>query len=74
MLQLLFDNGEFNLIDVISFRNTTNKRLLTTTDINVLYSVYNALFNKNNPVSLISAELTNAKTDSDISNILKKLC
>ena len=66
MLQLLFDNGEFNLVDVLSFRNTSNKRLLTTTDINVLYSVYNAIFNKNNPVSLLSAELENAKSSNNV--------
>lgn len=60
ILELLFDNGNYDLIDRI--KPIEGKKLLTTNDINIMYSIYNAVFNKNNMNSLIKAELSQASS------------
>lgn len=61
ILELLFDNGANNLIDKMKYNYTGVKKLLSDSDKNILFSIYNAVFNKNNPVSLISSELQHSK-------------
>ena len=60
-LELLFDNGANNLIDKMRYNRTGVKRLISESDKNILFSIYNAVFNKNNPISLISSEQENSK-------------
>lgn len=60
ILELLFDNGNYDLIERI--KPLEGKKLLTTNDINIMYSIYNAVFNKNNMNSLIKAELSQASS------------
>lgn len=62
LLELLFDTteGENNkpVVTLLS-----NKKLLTDTDLDVLYSVYIKVFNKNNPTSFISQEISGQKNN-----------
>jgi hypothetical protein len=63
-LKLLFNNGEFSLIRRIQDA-PGQRRLLTNQDINVLYSLYNVVYNEDNPASLISSELANAEDSTE---------
>lgn len=48
VLQILFEKGEW--------KNIANKRNLKNYDLSVLYSLYSAIYNKNNPNSLVNIE------------------
>ena len=56
ILQLLFDT-QTGLNTVPLREYLSNKRLLTDHDLDILYSVYNKVFNKNNPNSFINHEI-----------------
>ena len=56
ILQLLFDTTEgLNKTPIKEY--LSNKRLLTDHDLDILYSVYHKVFNKNNPDSFINHEI-----------------
>jgi len=60
ILELLFDNGTLSLVNNMS-PNEGVFTLLTENDKNILYSVYNSIFSKKNPASLLNAELSDLK-------------
>ena len=60
ILELLFDNGTLSIINNMS-PNEGVFTLLTENDKNILYSIYNSIFSKKNPASLLNAELGDLK-------------
>lgn len=64
ILELLFDNGTLSIINNMS-PNEGVFTLLTENDKNILYSIYNSIFSKKNPASLLNAELGDLK-DSNV--------
>ena len=72
ILQLLFDTTEgVNKTPIKEF--LSNKRLLTDHDLDILYSVYLKVFNRNDPTSFISQEISGQTTNTLGSSLMQEI-
>lgn len=72
ILQLLFDTTEgINKTPIKEF--LSNKRLLTDHDLDILYSVYLKVFNRNDPTSFISQEISGQTTNTLGSSLMQEI-
>ena len=71
-LEYLFDKVDGNSQEF--YKNISSKKLLTDYDLDILYSVYNAVYNKQNPYSLISQELKNVRgINGTVQNLVQEM-
>ena len=72
ILELMFDIMAKNQIEpMVNF--TTNKKLLTDHDLDILYSVYLRVFNKNDDTSFISQEMLGVSNNTLASGLMQEI-
>lgn len=72
ILELMFDIMAKNQREpMVNF--TTNKKLLTDHDLDILYSVYLKVFNKNDPTSFISQEMMGVSNNTLASGLMQEI-